>query len=427
MIPLDFLNQIAAQKGVSKSELAALELAVEGHTTAVIGEQLGISGDAARKRLSEVYQKFGIVGKGPVKLKKLQQLLVTRYQQALEGGALSTQFPASKPVDWGNAPDVSVFYGRTSELAKLEKRIVEEGHRLLNIYGMAGMGKTTLAVKLAQRLQPHFERVFWRSLYHAPLLTDLLSELIHFLEPSSPNHLPASEPEQIDWVMQYLQQHRCLLVLNGMEAFSQSGNLAGQYRRNYENYGQWIRLLGVIRHKACVLITSQAKNSEVALLEGKTVSVSSFKLLGLDFEAATALLRDKGLTGEKKWPYLITAYAGNPMMLKLVAETIKEVFDGNVRDFLDNSLTTRDVHNFIERILDRTSSLEQQILYVLSAQSAGMPFKQLDTRLDSVSTHELIDALASLKKRSLIESGEQGFILLPLIKEVTQRMMAAEA
>lgn len=159
MIPPEFLSDLATQQGVSKSELAALKLGLAGYSTADIGEQLGISGDAARKRLSEVYQKFGIAGRGPVKLTKLQQLLVTRYQEALEKG---TAVKAAEPeqVDWGNAPDVSVFYGRTAELEQLERWIIQDQYRLLALYGISGIGKTTLSVKLTQRLQPHFEKIF---------------------------------------------------------------------------------------------------------------------------------------------------------------------------------------------------------------------------------------------------------------------------
>lgn len=426
MIPPEFLSDLATQQGVSKSELAALKLGLAGYSTADIGEQLGISGDAARKRLSEVYQKFGIAGRGPVKLTKLQQLLVTRYQEALEKG---TAVKAAEPeqVDWGNAPDVSVFYGRTAELEKLERWIIQDRYRLLALYGISGIGKTTLSVKLTQRLQPHFEKIFWRSLYYAPLLQDLLTELTTFLHGSPLDPVLATVSEQMDWVLDYLQHHRCLVVLNGLESFSRKGDLAGSYQPNYENYSQWIHLVGTVPHQSSVVTTSQEKLSEVAYLEGQTLPVGSFKLRGLELEQAKAILQNKGLTGEDKWQYLVDGYRGNPMMLKLVAETIKEVFGGNVGDFLETSLFTRDIHNFIERIFDRVSDLERQILYILAEQSDGLSFKQLQTQLPSINAQDLMSALSSLRQRSLIEHVDQGFILPPVIKEVTQQIMVSEA
>ena len=46
---------------------------------------------------------------------------------------------------------------------------------------MGGIGKTALAVKIAQQLQEQFEYVIWRSLRNAPPLETLLGELIPFL------------------------------------------------------------------------------------------------------------------------------------------------------------------------------------------------------------------------------------------------------
>ncbi len=83
--------------------------------------------------------------------------------------------------DWGEAIDVSVFYGRTSELATLQTWIQTDRCRLVAVLGMGGIGKTALAVKIAQQLQEQFEYVIWRSLRNAPPLETLLGELIPFL------------------------------------------------------------------------------------------------------------------------------------------------------------------------------------------------------------------------------------------------------
>ena len=71
------------------------------------------------------------------------------------------------PQDWGEAPDVSVFYGRTEELATLEQWIVRDRCRLIVLLGMGGVGKTALAVKVGQQVQSEFDYVIWRSLHNA--------------------------------------------------------------------------------------------------------------------------------------------------------------------------------------------------------------------------------------------------------------------
>jgi hypothetical protein len=83
--------------------------------------------------------------------------------------------------DWGEAPDVAVFYGRVAELTTLTTWVKDDRCRLVMILGMGGMGKTALATKLAHQLQPHFTKIVWRSLRNAPPLDALIPELIRLL------------------------------------------------------------------------------------------------------------------------------------------------------------------------------------------------------------------------------------------------------
>jgi hypothetical protein len=116
--------------------------------------------------------------------------------------------------DWGEAIDVSVFYGRTTELLQLEQWIVQERCRLVAILGMGGMGKTALSIKLAEQVQAHFEYVIWRSLLSAPLILDLLTDLLQFLSKGRETNKPETLDGRISRLMHYLRQHRCLLVLD---------------------------------------------------------------------------------------------------------------------------------------------------------------------------------------------------------------------
>jgi len=79
----------------------------------------------------------------------------------------------SQHQDWGEAMDVSVFYGRAEELVTLEQWIVQSRCRLVAPLGMGGIGKTSLSVKLAEQIQGEFEYLIWRSLLHAPPIEDI--------------------------------------------------------------------------------------------------------------------------------------------------------------------------------------------------------------------------------------------------------------
>lgn len=435
MISQDFLKTIATERNLSKSELEVLSLAMEGHGTAAIASHLQISGDAVRKRLSEVYHKFKIPGRGPVKLTKLQQILVNRYQEYLQqqkdtptpNRSLVSQSSPTSPQpqnrrDWGEAPDVSVFYGRSDELKTLERWIIQERCRLVALLGMSGIGKTALSVKLAKQVQDEFQVVLWRSLRQAPSVSDLLAAFIHDLSPQSETEILTTVDQRISWLIDYFRQHHCLIIVDGVESILQSGKLAGVYREGYEGYGDFFRRLGEEPHESCVLITSQEKLNEISLLEGETSPVRSFKLEGLG-DAAWLILKEKGLSGEKQWQPLIQGYRGNPFMLKLVATTIKEVFDGDVTDFLSTTLFTHDISDFIEEILDRLSELEEQVLVYLAHQKEAISFKSLQQHFSDTSPQEVIRALGSLSQRSLVEKSEGRFILPPAVREVTLQLM----
>ncbi|MGB7412685.1 MAG: hypothetical protein WA902_00615 [Thermosynechococcaceae cyanobacterium] len=74
--------------------------------------------------------------------------------------AIASQPPVSTieaiAQNWGMAPDISVFYGRTAELATLTQWVLQDQCRLVSLVGMGGIVKTALSVKLAEQVQDHF-------------------------------------------------------------------------------------------------------------------------------------------------------------------------------------------------------------------------------------------------------------------------------
>jgi transcriptional regulator with XRE-family HTH domain len=191
-----------------------------------------------------------------------------------------------KRVDWGEIVDVSVFYGRTDELTLLEQWLIQERCRVVALLGMGGIGKTSLAAKLAQKVQGCFEYVIWRSLYNAPPLFDLLANLIQFFsnEQVLETDLPKSVDGRISQLIEYLQQQRCLIVLDNVETILQTGAYAGCYREGYEDYGLLIKRLGQVMHQSSLMLTSREKPKDVASQEGQALPVRSLQVKGLNEE-----------------------------------------------------------------------------------------------------------------------------------------------
>jgi NB-ARC domain len=143
-------------------------------------------------------------------------------------------------IDWGEATDVSLFYGRQAELETLEDWIIDLRCRLVGIFGWGGIGKTALSVKLARRLESRFEYVVWRSLRHAPMLKDLLAEILPIFTASSERSQTDDRVRKssLGLLMEQLQQQRCLLVLDNVESILQQADARCSYLSGYEDYGE---------------------------------------------------------------------------------------------------------------------------------------------------------------------------------------------
>lgn len=157
-----------------------------------------------------------------------------------QSSAISSQHSIQNQTDWGEAVDVSVFYGRTQELDTLDQCIVGDRCRLVAMLGIGGIGKTALSVKLAERIQNEFEYVIWRSLRNAPPIKDILAQLIQFLSNQQETQLPETV-DGISLLINYLRSSRCLLVLDNFETILQSGEYTGHYREGYQGYGELLR------------------------------------------------------------------------------------------------------------------------------------------------------------------------------------------
>lgn len=326
--------------------------------------------------------------------------------------------------DWGEAIDVSVFYGRVTELATLEQWIIQERCRLVALLGIGGIGKTALSVKLAEQIQDKFEYVIWRSLHNAPCLESLLADLIQFFSNQQETDLPNDVSHKISRLLEYLRSSRCLIVLDNAETILCSPAT----QEGCQGYGELFKRIGESRHQSCLVLTSREKPKEIAAIEGETFPVRSLQLPGLATAEGQAILRGKGdFSGsENDWKTLIQSYAGNPLALKIVAATIRDLFDNNISHFIaQGTVVFGDIQNILEQQFCQLSQLETEIMYWLAINREPVPITELKTDLVSpILPSELLEALQSLERRSLIEKGSARFTLQPVLMEyVTNRLV----
>ncbi|MDF0552834.1 NB-ARC domain-containing protein [Kamptonema sp. UHCC 0994] len=437
-IPQDFVQAITKERGVTDAELETVFMALEGQPTAAIATKLGISDIAVRKRLGEVYKKFKIGGNGPGKLAELRHQLLFLYQAGQSPGDFmsagrvmgSAVAIAHHQEDWGEAPDVSVFYGRTEELAALNQWILSDGCRLVALLGLGGSGKTTLAVKAAKLVQDEFDFIVWRSLRAGPSVEDLLANLISIFSHQQKPDLPVDLNARISRLVEYFRKQRCLLILDDFEMVLSAGELAGRYRPGLEGYRELIARLGEVNHNSCLILISSEEPTELALISGE--KVKSLKPL-VSEEIAREIFNEKGLSAkDKDWKVLMSRYGGNLLAFKIVAATIQDFFEGNISNFLEaTGLFIEDhISNLLAHQFERLSNSELEIIYWLAITQNPVSLTKLrDDILVKSSLSDLLKNLESLGRRSLIEKINEGggeilFTLQPLImKYVTEDLV----
>src|SRR5205823_4505158 len=139
-------------------------------------------------------------------------------------------------------------------------------------------------------------------------------------------------------------------------------------RAGYEDYARLLRRVAETEHQSCLLLTSREKPRDLVALEGGRAPVRSLRLAGLDAAGSRQLLAERDVAGTtSERAQLIEAYAGNPLALNIVAQTIVELFGGEIAPFLEqDELVFGSIRELLAEQFARLSAVEQTVLLWLA-------------------------------------------------------------
>ena len=313
-------------------------------------------------------------------------------------GAPSQKPELTPPPEPTRPPQVIDFVGRKAELAYYADKLAARQPAV--IAGMAGVGKTALALALAQRVTPP-DQVFWHAFHEGEGVDALLWKLAGFLAWRGQEDVwhmlqgaqesggqPPPTPVLFDYLFQTLRGRGYLLCLDDFQFVDDDPLLNQLVERLCE---------GVEAGELSLIITSRrmpdfANASEYEALAGLSAADSDGLL------AAQGVQLPEALSAE-----LYTHTEGNAELLTLALDALKRT--NSPERLIAHLAETDDIERYLVSEVDEGLSENEREVMSAVALLLGYPSTRdaIETALDGGSVRR---ALGDLARRHLLSVGQ---------------------
>jgi len=201
---MNILKEKIKKDAFTFREIEVLRLIADGLTNQEISQKLHVSAETVKWYAKQIYSKLGVKNRIQAALKADEIGLLEfskGYSRREEGKQRLGKLPAQ----------LTSFIGRKKEVAQIQDLIMK--NRLMTLTGPGGVGKTRLALQVANTLFDYFREGIW------------LVELAKISEPERvvstiANSLKISERNEVtlvDTLKNYLSSKKLLLVIDNFE------------------------------------------------------------------------------------------------------------------------------------------------------------------------------------------------------------------
>ncbi|HSM81673.1 MAG TPA: pentapeptide repeat-containing protein [Nodosilinea sp.] len=328
--------------------------------------------------------------------RNIQNVLQTWAAQELVGA----QVPAPGPQELPPPPaltvrdspriDLTDCVGREADLATLTEWVLGVAPastgppaprcRTVVLWGVPGVGKTTLAALLVAAIAPH-QQCGYLALPPQVDAGLVLAALTHWLDPARE---PAADPlAAVDWVLEQLEQRSVLLILDGMEALFDPQALAGRYRPDTAIIQHLFHQGAERHHQSCLVWVSREKPADLAQVQG--LRVREYRLDDLAAAAAQPLLTALGApaVAAADWAALLARYGSHPLMVRGLGASLREMYQGQPHPLLQATplAVPSLVQHCFSPALDRLLPAEWALLYWLALAQEPVALDDLNSGL----------------------------------------------
>jgi ATP/maltotriose-dependent transcriptional regulator MalT len=308
------------------------------------------------------------------------------------------------------APKLRAFYGREEELETLLAMVGE--HRFSVVHGIAGIGKTSLAVRLVEDLRKG-TNALWITLHHWDTLPGVLGQLADFLAEAGRRQTKAVLEDHptpgLGDAFYPLEQD--LRDLKGVIVVDDFHKAADQV---VDLFSMLLEILAEMPSPSFVLASRYLPSFYDRRFVVVQKVVGELPLEGLDRASARAMLEGRGLSDEEL-DRIYETTKGHPLALELVMQ----------REDL-TAAPFKDVMAFVrEEVFEGLSEGERRTLAAVSVHRSNVPREAaLAAASGEGQGPEVLDALVD---RGLIaDVGEDELRLHDLVREFFASRLTAE-
>ncbi|MCE5296278.1 MAG: AAA family ATPase [Euryarchaeota archaeon] len=314
-------------------------------------------------------------------------------------------------------PTVHTFFGRERELRELNELIENETTRAVVIFGIPGMGKTTLIAKFAQDVRDR-TNVFWLKIHEWLNVKGLLKPVAEFLSQSGKKNLEwylgQTETPSIGEVLQIL-----ITDMDGMPALI----ILDDVQKGEPSVKELISaLMGVLDEIPSLRIVCAMRDLPQFYSRSLVVNntVKEMQLDGLDKDSSVKMLRARSMP-EDQVQQLIKITEGHPLFLELI-DNVDGALGKNIRMFIDQEVVSK-LEVAEKRIMNVAAVFRYPVIidaFFITEEEMRKELHGKDMELEKIDftiSYETVDSL--LAKSILHESIGRTIGMHDLLREFT--------